>query len=234
MSKPRTRTVKTPKAPVIIDLQPTAQDQFGPAPDTALLPNFDIGKIVAEITALESEAQTAKGVYDDRSTKIAAILWEVKQHHPEHLDEVCERTGIGRSRKFELLQIGSGRKSVKQSRQESAKRQTKSRVAKKGREGGARSRIRDVTDSKPSPDTDPDEGAARMKAAYAANEGAAKKRTSGIANTPKAEFQFACDHWIPRMSRHDQIEALRYVQDIVERLGIPADIIASASEIDPS
>jgi hypothetical protein len=44
-----------------------------------------------------------------RSEKIAEILWNVKQHHPEHLDAICERAEIGLSRRKELLQIGSGR-----------------------------------------------------------------------------------------------------------------------------
>jgi hypothetical protein len=42
-----------------------------------------------EIAALETEAQSkladAKGEFASRSEKIAAILWDVKQHHPEHL-----------------------------------------------------------------------------------------------------------------------------------------------------
>jgi hypothetical protein len=93
------------------------------------LPNFDPIAVADEIAALETEAQDklaeAEDEFKSRSEKIAAILWDVKQHHPEHLDAICERAKIGRSRRYELLRIGSGRETAKQSRKESAKRQTK-------------------------------------------------------------------------------------------------------------
>jgi hypothetical protein len=66
-----------------------------------------------------------------RSEKIAEILWNVKQHHPEHLDAICERAEIGLSRRKELLQIGSGRKTIRQSRQATAVRQAKFKAKKK-------------------------------------------------------------------------------------------------------
>jgi hypothetical protein len=93
--------------------------------------NFDPIAVGDEIAALESEAQNAKVVFVSRSGKIAAILWNVKQHHPEHLNAICERAMIGRSRRKELLQIGRGSKTIDQSRRESAERQTKSRANKK-------------------------------------------------------------------------------------------------------
>jgi hypothetical protein len=94
------------------------------------LTNFDPIKIGDELAELESEAQDklaeAKGEFASRSEKIAAILWEVKEHHPEHLKAICERAKIGRSRRKELLQIGRGSKTIEQSRRESAERQTRS------------------------------------------------------------------------------------------------------------
>jgi hypothetical protein len=100
-----------------------------------VMPNFDSIAIGDEVAALEREAQSkladAKGEFASRSEKIAAILWNVKQHHPEHLDAICKRAGIGRSRRKELLQIGSGRKTVKQSRKTTAARQAKFKAKKK-------------------------------------------------------------------------------------------------------
>jgi hypothetical protein len=114
------------------------------------LTNFDPIAVGDEIAALETEAQDklaeAKDEFKSRSEKIAAILWDVKQHHPEHLDAICERAKIGRSRRYELLRIGSGRETAKQSRKESAKRQTKSRATKKAR---AAAESVTVTDSAP-------------------------------------------------------------------------------------
>jgi hypothetical protein len=80
------------------------------------LPNFDPIAVADEIAALETEAQDklaeAEDEFKSRSEKIAAILWDVKQHHPEHLDAICERAKIGRSRRKELLQIGRGSKTI--------------------------------------------------------------------------------------------------------------------------
>jgi hypothetical protein len=53
--------------------------------EPAVLSNFDPIAIGDEIAALETEAQSkladAKGEFASRSEKIAAILWEVKEHH---------------------------------------------------------------------------------------------------------------------------------------------------------
>jgi hypothetical protein len=81
--------------------------------------NFDPIAIGNEIAALEKEAQSE---FFSRSAKIAAILWDVKQHHKEHLDEVCRIAGIGRSRRKQLLQIGRGDKTLKKSRAENKTR----------------------------------------------------------------------------------------------------------------
>jgi hypothetical protein len=123
-------------------------DQVSPAMND--LPNFDPIAVADEIAALETEAQDkhaeAEDEFKSRSEKIAAILSDVKQHHPEHLDAICKRAKIGRSRRYELLRIGSGRETAKQSREESAKRQTKSRATKKAR---AAAESVTVTDSAP-------------------------------------------------------------------------------------
>jgi hypothetical protein len=103
--------------------------------EPAASPNFDPIAIGDEVAALETEARSklahAKAEFASRSEKIAAILWNVKQHHPEHLDAICERAKIGLSRRKELLQIGSGRTTIKQSRQATAARQAKFKAKKK-------------------------------------------------------------------------------------------------------
>jgi hypothetical protein len=85
--------------------------------------NFDPVKVAHDIIALDTDCEKQK----------AAILFDVQQHHPEHLDEVCRLACIGRSRRKELLQIGSGRKSIEQSRAEGAARHDK--LARRQSEG---------------------------------------------------------------------------------------------------
>ena len=86
------------------ELNPTATSvgERGPDTELAAVSNFDPIAIGDEIAALEVEAQSkladARDEFITRSEKIAAILWEVKMHHPEHLKAICEQAKIGRSR----------------------------------------------------------------------------------------------------------------------------------------
>jgi hypothetical protein len=214
--------IPPPKAPITIDLR--GADQSGPpAVDSmTLLRNFDPIRIGDEVAALESEAQAAKGVFDDRSAKIAAILWNIKQHHPEHLKAVCERAGIGRSRRKQLLQIGSGSKTLEKSRAENKTRVQRHRAKARAITVMAPLAATRAEPHKPDNNTDPDESAA--KADHAANEGnGARAVRANDKPLAKSEFAYACDHWLPLMSRHDQVEALRYAKDVVDRSCIPAE-----------
>lgn len=83
--------------------------------------------------------------------------------------------------------------------------------------------------------TDPDEGADQMRAAHAANESdpetegaSADKPKSNAKSKAKSEFIYACDHWLPLMSKDDQAEALKYARDVIDRASVSADIIADA------
>jgi hypothetical protein len=225
---PRPHIEIRPKAPIPIDLR--GADQSGPpAVDSmTLLRNFDPIRIGDEVAALESEAQAAKGVFDDRSAKIAAILWNIKQHHSEHLKAVCERAGIGRSRRKQLLQIGSGSKTLEKSRAENKTRVQRHRAKARAITVMAPLAATRAEPNKPDNNTDPDESAA--KADHAANEGngaravRANAKPKSNKSLAKSEFAYACDHWLPLMPRHDQVEALRYAKDVVDRSScIPAE-----------
>ncbi len=66
--------------------------------ESAVLSNFDPIAIGDEVAALEMEAQSkladAKGEFASRSEKIAAILWEVKVHHPEYLKGTSKNSDL--------------------------------------------------------------------------------------------------------------------------------------------
>jgi len=173
--------------------------------EPAVLSNFDPIAIGDEIAVLETEAQSkladAKGEFASRSEKIAAILWEVKEHHPEHLKAICERAKIGRSRRKELLQIGGGSKTIEQSRKESAERQTRSRANKKARA---------VTVTAPT-------------SSHAANEidaGLTAKPKPAPSNSVEAlaEFKVACDLWLPQLNERDQDQASTHANSMFEKL----------------
>jgi hypothetical protein len=191
------------------------------------LTNFDPIKIGDEIAALESEAQgkvaEAKAEFASRSEKIAAILWDVKQHHPEHLKAVCERGGIGRSRRKQLLQIGSGSKTLEKSRAENKTRVQRHRAKARAitvmatpAEAGAKSQ----------PETgnnDPAKSGTETASAHAANESEAApatkpKPTPSKSSKALAQFKVACDHWLPLLNERDQDQASTHANSMFEQL----------------
>jgi type IV secretory pathway VirJ component len=133
--------------------------------------------------------------------KSPRILWEVKEHHPEHLKAICERAKIGRSRRKELLQIGRGSKTVEQSRKESAERQTRSRANKKARA---------VTVTAP----------ASPHAANETDAGPTAKPKPAPSNSVEAlaQFKVACDHWLPLLNERDQDQASTHANSMFEKL----------------
>jgi hypothetical protein len=120
-------------------------------------------------------------------------------HHPEHLKAICERAKIGRSRRKELLQIGRGSKTIEQSRKESANRQSRSRANRKARA------VTVTAPASPHAETDP-------------GIGAKPKPAPSNSMEALAEFQLACDLWLPQLNECDQDKALTHVNNIFEQL----------------
>jgi hypothetical protein len=180
------------------------------------LSNFDPVKVGDEIAALEAEAQsewkTAQDVYLSRSEIIAAKLWDVHQHHPEHLDAVCKRAKIGTSRRYELLQIGGGRKTIAQSRQETAERQAKFKAKKKAKQLAAHEVTK--TDSITTP-----KGNGKVTAQPTTSKGTAKPKPIKSSQALE-EIKQLCRHWIPLvplLNKTDRREAMTFLQEILEQ-----------------
>ena len=193
--------------------------------EPAVLSNFDPVAIGDELAALETEAQSklagAKGEFASRSEKIAAILWDVKQHHPEHLKAVCERAGIGRSRRKQLLQIGSGSKTLEKSRAEN-----KTRVQRHRAKARAITVMATPAEAKSQPETgnnDPAKSGTETASAHAANESEAApatkpKPTPSKSSKALAQFKVACDHWLPPLNERDQDQASTHANSMFEQL----------------
>jgi hypothetical protein len=189
----------------IVALEAEVQNEFAAAKQAAKDERSTAKKTADSEYVAATKAAEAK--YKSRSKDIAELLWSMKQHYPDQLNAVCKRSGIGRSRKFELLRIGKGDKTVEQSRKETAARQKKFKGKKKAESVTTTPK---VTDSKASAGTgngsNPDEAAAKMKAAHAADEGEgaadtkpAKKSKSKSAPKSKPAAT-SCDPEAPKMS----------------------------------
>jgi hypothetical protein len=119
------------------------------------------------------------------------------QHHPEHLNAICERAKIGRSRRKELLQIGRGSKTIDQSRRESAERQTKSRANNK------KARAATVTAPASAPAANESDVAPATK----------PKPAPSKSSKALAQFKVACDQ-LPLLNERDQDQASTYANSM--------------------
>jgi hypothetical protein len=93
--------------------------------------SFDPIAVGDQIAAYEAEAGKARGFLLDFSKKSAALLLDVQQNHPDHLEAICSRVGISRSRRYELLAIAGGRRTEEENRQISKDRQDRKRAKDK-------------------------------------------------------------------------------------------------------
>jgi ParB-like chromosome segregation protein Spo0J len=121
---------------------------------------FDPIAVGDKITGHLAEADLAKGAVIEHSKAAGALLVEVAEKHPKHLEPICDRIKLGRSRMHELMQIAGGRRTA-----EEVKANTKKRVAKHRAKAKAlpnpeseSSVTRDVTDdaSEPQPSPEPE------------------------------------------------------------------------------
>jgi hypothetical protein len=180
------------------------------------LPNFDPNKVADEIATLESEAQnsftaakgefaTAQGVFTTRSEAIAAILWDVEQNHPEHMDAVCERAGIGESRRYELLQIGGGRKTIEKSRADNAARQARLQEKRKAAVAAQKKAVAAAVAAPPLVTE-------KRKAGKDKSTTKPKAKPKPIkSSTALAEIDAFTKHWFPLLNERDQVKAEKLV-----------------------
>jgi hypothetical protein len=190
---------------------------------------FDPVAVGDQIAAYEAEASKAKGALLDCSKKSGALLFDVQQNHPEHLEAICARVGISRSRRHELLMITSGRRT-----HEETKKKTKDRVD--------RHRAKKRTQALPKPEFDcplqadvtdnVEDSAERRKAEYTAlypdpvDEEhvevepieAPQPQIAPVEPEALAEFKAAADRWLPNMSDVYVSEAIDYALAIMHRL----------------
>jgi hypothetical protein len=153
---------------------------------------FDPIAVGDEIAAYELEAAKAKGSLLECSKKSGALLLDVQQNHPEHLEVICTRVGISRSRRYELLAIAGGRRTEEENRQISKARQDRKREKDKAAKALPAPKLEesvttDVTDSQTSvdepettTDDDPEVSAERRKAEYSAMENAAEAQSDSV------------------------------------------------------
>jgi hypothetical protein len=120
------------------------------------------------------------------------LLLDVQENHPKHMEAICKRIGLGRTRRKELLMIAGGRKTLEQSRAENAERQRRFKDKKK------KSRL-----PPPEPAEEP------LPVPVTANE-----PSLGLSKRALAGFMIACRTWLPKMDDGDREMALRCCEEL--------------------
>jgi hypothetical protein len=107
--------------------------------------------------------------YDAEIRSASVILSDVKVNHPGQLKDVCKHIGLSRSRTAELLAIAEGRKTLEQTRADTAERQRRFKAGKKAKALPPPKSVTEkpVTDETTGNDHDPEETAKAMRAAHA-------------------------------------------------------------------
>jgi hypothetical protein len=154
------------------------------------------------------------------------------------MDAICDRIGLKRSGRAELLMIARGRKTLEQSKAQNKSRVKRHREKKKAaalppQRPSENPLHRPVMDDPSQPENrgnhvDPDASADAVKMAHAAAEAQTEpdpepKPTSKPGKSFKnsevalAQFKVAVDHWLKQMSADDTTEAIAYAKTIGDR-----------------
>jgi hypothetical protein len=154
------------------------------------------------------------------------------------MDAICDRIGLKRSRRAELLMIASGRKTVEQSRAQNKSRVKKHRKKKKAaalppQRPSENPLHRPVMDDPSQPenrsqDAEPEASADATKVAEVAADAQTgpdsepkpvSKPTKSWKNSAEAlaQFKYAINHWIKQMNPDDTAEAIAYAKAVGEQ-----------------
>jgi hypothetical protein len=198
---------------------------------------FDPIAVADKIAEHLAEADKAVAAHREHSMAAGALLLDVQENHPKHMEAICNRIRLGRSRRAELLMIAGGRKTLQESKAQNRARVQRHRTKKKAAavpppRPSESPLQRPVMDDPPQPanrgnDVDPDASADAMKMAHAAAETQIEPDTPKptpkpgksfkTSNVALAQFKVAVDHWLKQMSEDDTTEALAYAKTVGDR-----------------
>jgi hypothetical protein len=152
----------------------------------ALVKKFDPIAVGDQIKSHIDQADKAKAIHDEHVRAAGKLLLDVATNHPKQMDAICKRIGLGDSRRYELLAIAGGRKTLAESRAQNNERQkrfrkkrrfrnkNKSAAQSNGASGANGAPLHPGVTEPAGNNVDPDASADAMKAAHAAQDGSAK------------------------------------------------------------
>jgi len=175
-----------------------------------------INMAVAVANDAEKRAATAKDEHVSRSRAVGVLLLEAKKLHPAVKDFEAFLKGVDGlklSRAYDLLRLAGGRTADEELRKDARERKQKSRDKKK--------KLPLPESKKPEPKrpepvsvTDPDV-TETAKAGAEKPEKHKGETAATMSARALAEFTFACQTYLPRMTAADRHKALQCVTDLV-------------------
>jgi outer membrane biosynthesis protein TonB len=178
---------------------------------------FDPIAVGNEIKSHLDQADKAVAANREHSVAAGALLLDVQENHPGDMDAICERIGLGLSRRKELIMIAGGRKTLEQSRAENAERQRRHKNKKK-KQKQAEQKQDPTPKQEPGPEPTAEPTAAPeptepLPGSVTADEfeepRAANDPTPSVSKRALAEFTVACRTWLPRMDDGDRAAAIQ-------------------------
>jgi hypothetical protein len=173
------------------------------ADDATLL--LKINEAVAAANEAEKTVETAQAELVSRSKAVGTLLLEAKKLHPavKDFEAFLKRVdGLKLSRAYDLMRLAGGRITDEQLKEDARLRKQKSRASKKlPKPAPALKKPEPEPKPEPVSVTDPsvtesvEASAERRKA-----EKSAKEKAAEVSANALAEFKFACETWLPRIT----------------------------------
>jgi hypothetical protein len=92
---------------------------------------FDPVAVAHKIADLVVKADKAKAQQLKHTMAAGVLLLDVKENHPDHFESICERVGLSRSRRGELLMVASGKRTHEENKKRTRDRVNRHRAKKK-------------------------------------------------------------------------------------------------------
>jgi hypothetical protein len=194
-------------------------------------PKFDPIAVGDKIAAHIAKADEAVSANREHSMAAGALLLDVAQNYPKHLEAICERIGLGLSRRKELLMIAGGRKTLEKSRADNKARQDRHRAKKRALPPPEPKPLQPPAtaslDPEPKPlqppvtanlDPEPKPLHPPVTANLDPDGKASKAKAKRSSDRALAEFRFAAGQYLPDMTADDRRKALELVSGMIARL----------------
>jgi hypothetical protein len=180
-------------------------------------------ELLAKLNVAVAAVNDAQGEVVSRSKAVGVLLLEAKRLHPvvKDFEAFLKRVdGLHLSRAYDFMRLAGGRTTDEELKKDARERQQKARDKKKRPKPEPKKPepFRDVTETaeeaerKPGPKAEP-----KADSVTGADVTERRKPDSGSSARAFAEFRFACQQYLPKMTEADQRRARALVEGFIAK-----------------